>query len=224
LTEPQSNPLHNWSALVLAAGGSRRFGAHKLLADLAGEPLVRRTVAAICTVGFCETIVVTGTEHDAVSAALGGLPCKVVHTADLAEGISTSIRAGIEAMPKDAEGLFVFLGDMPLVPVGLCAELADLAVSSGYAARPRCGDVPGHPVAFVRKAAADLMVLTGDEGAGSLLSRAGAKIGYVPTNDEGAILDVDTPAELALAERLWNARFTSVMIDSAMSRGNLPRP
>jgi molybdenum cofactor cytidylyltransferase len=224
LTGPQGNPLHNWSALVLAAGGSRRFGAHKLLADLAGEPVVGRTVAAICAVGFCETIIVTGAEHDAVSAALGGLPCKVVQAADWAEGISASIRAGITALRQDREGLFIFLGDMPLVPVGLCAELADLALRSGYAARPLCGDVPGHPVAFVRKAEADLKALTGDEGAGSLLSRAGAKIGSVPTSDEGAILDVDTPDELALAERLWNARFTSVMIDSAMSRGDLPRP
>jgi molybdenum cofactor cytidylyltransferase len=224
LTEPQSNPLHNWSALVLAAGGSRRFGAHKLLADLAGEPVVRRTAAAICTVGFCETIIVTGAEHDAVTAAVTGLPCNVVHAADWAEGISASIRAGVEASRQEREGLFIFLGDMPLVPVGLCAELAALALSSSYAARPIYGDVPGHPVAFVRKAEADLMVLTGDEGAGSLLSRTGAKIGYVPTNDEGAILDVDTPAELALAGRLWNARFTSVMIDSAMSRGDLPRP
>jgi molybdenum cofactor cytidylyltransferase len=216
--------LNNWSALVLAAGGSRRFGAPKLLADLAGEPVIRRTAGAICAAGFSETIVVTGADDAAVKAALGGLPCKVVHAPNWAVGISASIRAGIEALQHEWEGLFVFLGDMPLVPGALCGELADLARSTGYAARPLRGDVPGHPVALVKAAAADLMALTGDAGAGSLLRGAGAKIGYLPTTDEGAILDIDTPADLACAERLWKSRFTSDMIDRAMSCGDLPRP
>jgi molybdenum cofactor cytidylyltransferase len=224
LSAPQGTALNAWSALVLAAGGSRRFGAQKLLADLAGEPVIRRTAGAVCAVGFCETIVVTGAAHAAVRTTLGGLPCKVVHAANWAEGMSASIRVGIKALRQEREGLFLFLGDMPLVPDGLCAELADLAKSAGYAARPLRGDVPGHPVAFVSEAAADLMALSGDAGAGSLLRGAGAKIGYLPTNDEGVILDVDTLSDLARAERLWNARFTSDMIDSAISRGVLPRP
>lgn len=224
MNEPQGKALNNWSALVLAAGGSRRFGAPKLLADLAGEPVIRRTAGAICAVGFCETIIVTGAEYAAVRATLAGLPCKVVHAPNWAVGISASIRVGIEALQHEWEGLFLFLGDMPLVPIGLCEELADLAKSLGYAARPLRGVVPGHPVAFVNEAAADLMALTGDEGAGSLLRGAGAKIGYLPTTDEGAILDIDTPAAMARAERLWKSRFTSDMIDSAMSCGDLPKP
>jgi molybdenum cofactor cytidylyltransferase len=224
LTEPQGIKLNNWSALVLAAGGSCRFGTHKLLADLAGEPVLRRTADAICAVGFRETIIVTGAQDDAVRATLAGLPCTVAHAPNWAEGISASIRVGIEALQHECEGLFLFLGDMPVVPRGLCAELADLAKSVGYAARPLCGDVPGHPVAFVNEAVADLMALTGDAGAGSLLRGAGAKVGYLPTSDEGAVLDVDTPADLARAERLWKSRFTSDMIDNAMSRGDLPKP
>lgn len=216
--------LHNWSAIVLAAGGSRRFGAHKLLADLAGEPVARRTVSAICCAQLRETMVVVGAQHDAVRAALEGLRCNVVHVPNWAEGISASIRAGIGALQPGWEGLFLFLGDMPLVPVGICAELADLAKVSGCAARPLHGDVPGHPVAFLREAAADLMALAGDQGAGSLLRGAGSRLGYLPTADEGAILDVDRPADLARAQWLWKSRLTSDMIDSAMSRGDLPKP
>ncbi len=216
--------LNNWSALVLAAGGSRRFGTPKLLADLAGEPVIRRTAGAICAAGFGETMVVSGADHAVVRATLTGLPCKVVHAPNWAAGISASIRAGIEALQHEYEGLFLFLGDMPLVPNGLCEELADLAKRTGYAARPLRGDVPGHPVAFVNAAAVDLMALTGDAGAGSLLRGAGAKLGYLPTTDEGAVLDIDTPAALTRAERLWKSRFTSDMIDSAMSCGDLPRP
>lgn len=216
--------LHNWSAIVLAAGGSRRFGTHKLLADLAGEPVLRRTMRAICGVGLRETLVVVGAEHDAVRTVLADLPCNAVHAPNWAEGISASIRAGIGALQPGWEGLFLFLGDMPLAPAGICLELADLAKGSGYAARPLHGDVPGHPVAFLGEAAADLMALTGDQGAGLLLGTAGPRLGYLPTADEGAILDVDRPVDLARAQRLWKSRVTSDMTDSAMSRGDLPKP
>lgn len=224
MNEPQGKALNNWSALVLAAGGSRRFGTPKLLADLAGEPVLRRTAGAICAVGFSETIVVAGADYAEAEATLAGLPCKLVHASHWATGISASIRAGIAVLQHEWEGLFVFLGDMPLVPGAICEELAALAKSTGYAARPLRGDAPGHPVAFVKAAAADLMALTGDAGAGSLLRGAGAKIGYLPTTDEGAILDIDTPAALACAERLWKSRFTADMIDRAMSCGDLPKP
>jgi molybdenum cofactor cytidylyltransferase len=216
--------LANWSALVLAAGGSRRFGAQKLLADMAGEPVLARTVEAVLAVGFGEVIIVSGAEQDAVAAALAALPCRIVHAPNWAEGMATSIRAGIAALQPASEGLFLFLGDMPLVPVKYCAELAALAKTSGYAARPLCGDVPGHPAAFVADAIADLTRLRGDEGAGSLLRGADTRLAYLPTTDVGAMLDVDTPADLAAAERLWKSRFTSATIDSAMSRGDLPKP
>jgi molybdenum cofactor cytidylyltransferase len=222
LSEP--GDLKNWSAIILAAGGSSRFGAHKLLADLAGEPVVAQTVRAVCAAGFGETVVVTGAERDAVSAVLSAMPCRLVHAADWNAGISASIRAGVSVVPKKREGFFLFLGDMPLVPVSLCEELALLAASSGYAARPLCSDMPGHPVAFVAMAVADLMKLKGDEGAGSLLRNTGSKLAYLPTTDEGAILDVDTPADLAAVKRAWKSRFTSDTIDSAISRGDLPNP
>jgi molybdenum cofactor cytidylyltransferase len=220
----RTGALKNWSAIVLAAGGSRRFGAQKLLAELAGKPVIAQTVGAVCAAGFGETVVVTGAENEAVSAALSGMPCQQVQADDWNKGISASIRTGVSALPSEREGLFLFLGDMPLVSVPLCQELAALATRSGYAARPLCGDVPGHPVAFLIRAAADLMALTGDEGAGALLRNAGTKLAYLPTADEGAIMDVDTPSDLAAAERAWKSRFTSEMIESAMSRGDLPNP
>lgn len=194
------------------------------MADLVGEPVLRRTTTAVCAAEFCETIIVVGADYDAVGATLQGLPCRVVHASDWMEGVSASIRVGIQALRHDAEGLFLFLGDMPLAPIGLCDELAELAKRSGYAARPFLDDFPGHPVAFVDTALPDLLALTGDEGAGSILRGIGPKLGYLPTTDEGAILDVDTPSDLARAERLWKSRLTSDMIDSAMSRGDLPRP
>lgn len=127
--------------------------------------MIRRTVAGICAAGFCETIVVAGAEHSAVAASLQGLACKLVKASNWSVGMSASIRVGIEALRHDADGIFLFLGDMPLVPVALCEELARLAEQSGYAARPLHGDLPGHPVAFARSAVPDLTRLSGDTGA-----------------------------------------------------------
>ncbi len=186
--------------------------------------MLRRTAGAICSFGFGDTIVVTGAKSDVVKATLAGLPCTLAHSPEWAAGVSASIRVGIAALRPEREGLFLFLGDMPLVPSGIYEELADLAKSLSYAARPLHLDVPGHPVAFLKEAWADLMALTGDEGAGRLLRGAGAKIGYLPTDDEGVILDVDTPDDLARAEQLWKSRFTSDIIDNAISRGDLPNP
>ena len=60
----------------------------------------------------------------------------ILHAPDWAEGMAASLRCGIAALAPEARGVCVFLGDMPLVPVGLCAGLAQAASEAGYAARP----------------------------------------------------------------------------------------
>jgi molybdenum cofactor cytidylyltransferase len=150
---------------------------------------------------------VTGAEHEAIADAVSGYDCRLIHATDWQDGVSASIRAGVAAIGQPVDGLFLFLGDMPLVPVQLCDELTSLALANGYAARPISGDVPGHPVCFVERAIPDLLALTGDAGAGALLR--GRQIAYLPTAEIGATLDVDTPADLAAAQREWKSRYTS---------------
>lgn len=216
--------LAGWAALVLAAGGSRRFGGAKLLAGLAGMPVIRRTTEGVIANGFDDVIVVTGQEGAAIGGVLADLPCRIVPAPDWANGMSASIRAGIAACPASRRGVFVFLGDMPFSPAADCRALADLAVSSGYGSRPTHGGRPGHPVCFVAGAFAELAALEGDRGAAGMLPATGGAMAYVETGDIGALLDIDTPADLIIAERLWNARFTSATIDSPMSPGDLPKP
>lgn len=215
-------PLAGWRALVLAAGAGRRFGGAKLLAPLDGAPVIHRTVVAVMAAEFDEVIVVVGEHGPAIGDALAGLDCRLVEAADWQEGMAASIRAGIASLADEGEGAFLFLGDMPLVPVALCEELTRLSLQSGYAARPRMEGKPGHPVAFLRAAWPDLMLLWGDRGAGAVLK--GSPVAYLDTDDNGALLDIDDPASLTLAERAWKARATSATTDSAMSRGALPKP
>ena len=155
--------------------------------------------------GFAEVLVVTGAEGAALQAALEGLDCQIVDAPDWAEGMAASLRTGIAALSQQSEGVCVFLGDMPLVPVALCADLAERAQAAGYAARPRCGGKPGHPVAFTRAAFDDLLMLEGDAGATALLKAHSERVAYLDTADSGVLLDIDTPDDLAAAAAAWKA-------------------
>lgn len=216
--------LQGWSALVLAAGASQRFGAAKMLAPLAGAPLIRRTGQQICAAGFGETIIVTGAHHDAIADALDGLDCRIVHAQGWREGMAASLRTGIAAVSSKSAGVFVFLGDMPLVPLHLCPQLALLATGAGFAARPVVAGKPGHPACLTRAAFDDLAKLEGDSGAARLIARRGSGVAYLAVEDEGALIDIDAPCDLAVAERAWNLRATSATSESAISRGDLPNP
>lgn len=213
-----------WSALVLAAGAARRFGAAKLLAPFSGAPLIRRTAQGVCAASFAEVLVVTGAQTAQITAALEGLECRILAAPDWQEGMAASLRAGLAVLAPESRGVCIFLGDMPLVPVHLCGELAARAEAAGYAARPQVAGKPGHPAAFTRAAFSDLMALQGDRGANRLLAERGSAVAYVETADAGALLDVDTPDDLAAAQRAWQARATSATTDSAISRGALEKP
>ena len=219
--------MHGWSALILAGGAGRRFGANalggKLLAPLAGAPVIRRVAERVASADFAEVLVVTGAEDAGIRAALEGMACSIVHAADWGEGMAATLRAGLGALVPDTRGVCVFLGDMPLVPVELCASLIAAAEEAGFAARPRCEGLPGHPVAFTRAAFADLAQLTGDQGAAAVL-KARADVAYVETAERGALIDIDSPFDLAAAEAAWNACATSATSESATSRGALPKP
>jgi len=197
--------LHGWSALVLAGGAGRRFGGGKLLADLAGAPVIRRSAEAAAGGGFAEVVVVTGAQDAPVRTALQGLACRIVHAPDWANGMAATLRIGVAALAPDARGVCVFLGDMPLVPGGVCSALAEVAERAGYAARPRFEGKPGHPVAFTRVAFADLMALQGDKGATALLAGRPGDVAYVDTAETGVLLDIDTPEDLAVAAQAWAA-------------------
>lgn len=201
--------MHGWSALILAGGAGRRFGAHeqggKLLADLGGAPVIRRVTERVSAAGFSETVIAVGAAEAAVLAALAGLAGRIVPVPDWAEGMAASLRAGIAALSQDAQGVCVFLGDMPLVPVALCPALAEAAAQAGYAARPRCEGQPGHPVAFTRVAFPDLLALSGDSGATALLKARPEAVAYCDTAERGVLLDIDTPADLAAAVAAWKA-------------------
>lgn len=183
------------AAIVLAAGAGTRFGGNKLSAPFRGEPLVAHAIRAARAAPVERVIVVQAPGLDAGGRGDAGPPVEALLLHSTAQ--SETLRAGIAAA-GEAEGVFVFLGDMPLVPHHVAARLAAI-LGSHFAALPRFNGQPGHPVLLSRRACAHIGQLEGDQGAGRLL-RARKDIAFLDCEDEGVVLDVDRVDDIARLE------------------------
>src|SRR5262245_7545560 len=122
--EPPAASPRRIAAVVLAAGRSTRMGGpNKLLAEIAHRPLVRIAVEEALASRARPVIVVVGHQRAEVERALAGLPVHLVHNPDFAQGLGTSLKAGIAAVPADADGAIICLGDMPQVDASLIDRL-----------------------------------------------------------------------------------------------------
>ena len=190
------------AAIVLAAGRSTRMGGpNKLLADLGGKPLVRIVAEQAVASKASGVIVVTGHQADLVEKALAGLNVTFVRNPDFAAGLASSVKAGITAVPADADGAVVCLGDMPLIDTKLIDRLIEaFAPDRGsLIALPVSEGRRGNPVLWSRRFFGELMTLDGDVGARHLIMKHGEAVAEVPVDGQAAFLDIDTPQALAEA-------------------------
>jgi len=187
------------TAIVLAAGRASRFGNDKLSAPFHGEPLIRHAVRAARAAPVERVVVVCPSALD-IGDWTGGPEVTLlrIDSADL----SASLKAGIAAVQSaadPADGAFIFLGDMPLVPHDLAARLA--ARLNDYAAiQPRCQGKPGHPVLLSSRMFPEIARLEGDRGAGSLLA-ARDDVAFFDAAEKGCTLDVDRAEDIARLEQ-----------------------
>lgn len=186
--------LRPW-VIVLAAGGSRRFGGPKLLARIQGETLLQRAMRAALGARPAGCIVVLGARADTLKRRLHPWPVRVVVNHRWRSGLASSIRAGIAALPREAPAALLLLADQ--VGVGP-AELELLIAASRRAPRAivasRWDAVTGPPALFPRRAFADLKRLRGDSGARKLLTDPRRRVIAIELPD--AASDVDRPADL----------------------------
>lgn len=185
------------AAVVLAAGLSSRMGSNKLLSDLNGQALIVHTIERLSKVAVDEIIVVTGHQAEEVQAALKNYKLRFVHNADYAQGLSTSVRAGIAAV-QEHDAAFICLGDMPLIEAGDLNRMiaAFNSVEGRTLVAPVLGRKLGNPVLWGQEHFADLMTLTGDRGARSLIEARRDQIVEIAVNHDGILLDADTPEAL----------------------------
>lgn len=187
------------AALILAAGLSRRMGkANKLLAEIDGGPMVARVADAVLASKAAPAFVVTGHEAERVRATLDGRLLTFLHNPDYAEGLASSLRRGIAAMPDDVDGVLVCLGDMPRVTSGDIDQL--IAAFNPVEGRAIC--VPtfrgkrGNPVLLSRRFFAEMLRLKGDLGARALIGQHHDVVTEVEVESDAVLIDIDSPDKL----------------------------
>jgi molybdenum cofactor cytidylyltransferase len=181
---------------LLAAGESRRWGAdNKLLAPVDGKPMVRHTAEAILRSAVRPVLVVTGHEATDIQAALAGLKLFFHHAPDFANGMSASLKAGVAAVPGACTAVLICLGDMPFVRADTFDRLAD-AHAGQTALFPTYQGKRGNPVLLARSLFADIMRLTGDQGARAILKSIPERVAELAVDDPGILRDVDRPDAL----------------------------
>lgn len=187
------------SAILLAAGGSSRFGdgRHKLLEEIGGAPLVRRSAQRLLAArgaSVDEVVAVVGAREAEMRAALEGLDVKLVPAPLWREGMAASLRAGLAAASSEADAALVALADMPDVGPDLIHRLAAAfdASEGREIIRPTRAGKPGHPVLFGRRFFEALASLEGDVGARAIISAHADHLVEIDAETDAPLTDLDT--------------------------------
>jgi len=174
-------------------------GPNKLLAEIDGRPMVARVAQRLLSSHARPIVAVLGNQADAVDAALGKLPVERVRNPAFAEGLSTSLKRGLQGLPADCDGVIVCLGDMPLVT----GRDLDRLIAAFNPLEGRAIIVPirrgkrGNPVLWPRRFFAEMAELAGDVGAKHLIGEHAELVCEVEMDSDGVLVDVDTPDALA---------------------------
>lgn len=188
------------AALLLAAGQSRRMGGpNKLLAEVEGAPMVVRVARRLLASRARPIVAVLGNRADEIDAALGKLPIERVRNPDFAEGLSTSLKRGLAALPEDIDGALVCLADMPLV----AGRHLDRLVAAFNPLEGRAIIVPtrrgkrGNPVLWAKRFFPEMAQIAGDVGARHLIGEHADLVAEIEMDDDAVLVDIDTPEALA---------------------------
>ncbi|MBN2391141.1 MAG: HAD-IIA family hydrolase [Anaerolineae bacterium] len=221
------------AAVILAAGGSTRFGAPKQLLPWQGRPLIAHIADMAWTAGLSPVIVVVGAEAEQTVPALAGRDVGVLRNYRWQEGMSTSLSLGVAALPSTVEAAVFLPVDQPLVDARFLRTLvaywkervAGIVVPVGREGRR------GTPVLFVRRYFAELANLSGDVGGRALFASYPDDLVTMPVADPDILADVDTPTayEALLSRQAASLDWSAIKgvicdMDGVLWRGETPLP
>jgi molybdenum cofactor cytidylyltransferase len=175
------------------------MGTNKMLEEVDGRPMVARTAQRLLSSRARPIVAVLGNEAEAVDRALGKLPVERVENPDYADGLSTSLKRGLAALPADSDGALVCLGDMPLI----AGRDLDRLIAAFNPLEGRAIVVPtrrgqrGNPVLWSRQFFPEMMALSGDAGARKLIAEHADLVAEIEMDNDSVLIDIDTPEALA---------------------------
>jgi CTP:molybdopterin cytidylyltransferase MocA len=181
--------------LLLAAGGSRRFGSQKLVTPIHGSPLIRHG-ATLLGQTTDQVVAVIGSDALVVRAALAGTGAEIIENPEWRDGLSTSLRRGVASVSPLAEAVIVALADQPDVRPDIVRALIEVWRQSGHLiVTARYRGVRAPPVLLSRPVFRDIAALVGDVGAKAIMDQHPDSVGYVDV-DADPPKDIDSPSDL----------------------------
>jgi molybdenum cofactor cytidylyltransferase len=170
---------------------------NKLLEPIAGKSMIARVAETALRSGAAPVIVVTGFEAPRIEAEMTGLDVVVARNAAFDEGLSSSLKAGLSALPADCDGALILLGDMPAIDAAVLGALTAAFTGRDAICVPVHQGRRGNPALWGRSYFAEMTQLTGDFGAKTLMTRHADRVTEVEVGSGSIFADIDTPADLA---------------------------
>ena len=187
-----------YTAVLLAAGEGSRFGGLKQLERVNGKPLLSRSMKRIDEINWKnDPILVLGYHAEKIRGEIDLDGFNLVHNERWEEGMSTSVKTAINSADPGTRGYFLFLADMPAVPVSAIEKVLERANEGGSLIAPEYGGQRGFPVYLNRKWEEELQEeISGDRGARRIISDNRKELDLVPANHKGVLMDVDDRTDL----------------------------
>jgi molybdenum cofactor cytidylyltransferase len=197
--------VENIAGIVLAAGGSSRFGRPKQLLEWKGEPLVKHVIRAAREAGLSPVVVILGASAEEIMPIVESGDLRIVINDRWEDGLSGSIKAGVESLPGEIGGAVFLQADQPQIPAQLIKQLVKAHQQTlNPILAPKVNGQRGNPVLFDVTTFSDLKRLTGDMGGRQLFKQY--PIEWITWDDTDILWDIDTPEDFQkfngrLAER-----------------------
>ena len=202
LEQEQFNVIEQTAGIILAAGKSTRYGAPKQLLEWKGKSFVRCVAETALHSGLEPVVVVTGSFHAEIESSLKDLPVSIVHNLEFEQGQSTSVKAGLRALPESVGSAIFLLADQPQIPTEVVRALKEAHTRElqPILAPLVLEERRANPVLFDKAVFPDLMELTGDTGGRAMFDKH--RVEYLPWHDDILLLDVDKPEDYERLKRV----------------------
>ena len=181
------------AGILLAAGTSSRMGSNKLFFELNGESVLRGAVRRALAGGLSPLMVILGHEPDAARREIEDLPCQWALNPLYEQGINSSLKSGVKAVPPEARAAMVLLADMPFVsPEMIAAMIARYRASAAPLVISDYEGVNAPPMLYDRSLFPELLAMTG-EGCGRQVVKGHRGEAEVLSWPAAALADLDVP-------------------------------